>query len=345
VSADPSFSASFSAFRAPTARPVPGGTRQVCDGVVRLDDPLQLKSGRMLEGAQIAYRLVGEIDRPVVLVMGGISAGRYFWRQTDASGWWQAQFGRGRAGDTDRYAFLAFDFLGGNGETTGPAHWQDLQPEFPAIDTVDQARVAGILLDQLGITRLHSIIGASYGGMVALQFAALFPDRLGKMLAFCAGHRASSMACGWRHVQRQVLDFGIRNGDHKTAVRIARSLAMCTYRSEREFSRRFRGNSPVAYLDHCGEAFSEQFNIYAYRCLSQSIDDHHFDPADIGIHVDLAGFTTDQIVPPEQLMELRRRLGGERSLKLLDSPYGHDAFLKERGIVSAIIRRHLEGRT
>jgi homoserine O-acetyltransferase len=181
--------------------------------------------------------------------------------------------------------------------------------------------------------------------MVALQFAALFPDRVGKVLAFCAGHRASSMASGWRHVQRQVLDFGISNGDHKTAVRIARSLAMCTYRSEREFSRRFRGNSPVAYLDHCGEAFSEQFNIYAYRCLSQSIDDHRLDPAEIGIPVDLAGFTTDQIVPPQQLLELRRRLGGAGSLKLLDSPYGHDAFLKERGTVSAIIRRHLEGRT
>ena len=345
MSAHPTFSASFPAFTAPVVGSVVAGTQSVRDGVVRLDEPLQLACGRMLEGVEVAYRLVGESDRPTVLVLGGISAGRYFWRRSVGEGWWQPQFGPGLAGDTDRYAFLAFDFLGGNGETTGPGHWQGTPSEFPAIDTADQANVARLLLDQLGIARLHTFIGASYGGMVALKFAALFPEKVSKVLAFCAGHRASSLASGWRHVQRLVLEFGIANGDHKTAVRIARSLAMCTYRSEREFSRRFRGDSPVAYLDHCGEAFSEQFDIYAYRCLSRSIDEHHLDAAAITIPVDLAGFTTDQIVPPQQLLEFRRGLSGASSLKLLDSPFGHDAFLKERGIVSAIIRRHLEGRS
>lgn len=338
---------SISAFSEPPGAFLPCGDQHVRDGIITLDAPLRLESGRMLDEVQIAYRLVGETFRPAVLVMGGISAGRYFWRRSDASGWWHDQFGPGRSGDTHRYAFVSFDFLGGNGESTGPGNWPGSDSAFPPISTADQAKAASILLDHIGVERLHSIIGASYGGMVALRFAALFPERVDRVLAFCAGHRASAMASGWRHVQRQVLDFGIANNDHSTAVRIARSLAMCTYRSEREFSRRFRadGGSPVTYLDHCGQSFAERFNIYAYRCLSQSIDDHRVVPSDISVPVDLAGFTTDQIVPPRQLQELRRGLAGGGALKLFDSPFGHDAFLKERGIVSTVIRRHLEGRS
>lgn len=318
------------------------------EGVVTFEHPLSLSSGRMLGEWDVAYRMAGDARLPLVLVMGGISAGRRFWELSGKGGWWQDQFGPGRAGDSDRFCFLGIDFLGGNGESTGPANWQGPEAGFPEIDTSDQAYALKALLDHLGITRLHSIVAASYGGMVALQFAALYPDSLERALVLCAGHRPSPLASGWRHVQRQVLELGIAGGDPKNAVRIARSLAMCTYRSEREFQRRFAGtgsnrNSPAAYLDHCGTEFADRFNAFAYQCLSQSIDDHYVDPSRIDVHLDLVGFTSDQIVPPQQLIELRSMLPGDSSLRLLDSQYGHDAFLKERGAVSSVIRKHLEG--
>ncbi len=42
---------------------------------------------------------------------------------------------------------------------------------FPSVGTYDQAEVLLRLLDHLGIPALHAIVGASYGGMVALAFA------------------------------------------------------------------------------------------------------------------------------------------------------------------------------
>lgn len=335
-----------------TAAPFGGPGDLVRDRIVHFETALELKSGRMLDDWRLAYRLVGNPRLPMVLVMGGISAGRQFWNQpdTDPDGWWQHHFGPGHAGDFDRFCFLAIDFLGGNGESTGPDNWAGSASAFPAVDTLDQATVIRALLDRIGVVHLQSVVGASYGGMVALQLAARYPDSLKRALIFCAADRPSPLASGWRHVQRQVLEFGIAAGKTREAVRIARALAMCTYRSEREFSRRFAFNqtgigSLADYLDHCGDRFSEQFGVYSYRCLSQSIDDHVVDPAAIGCRVDLVGFTTDQIVPPQQLIELRRRLSGDGSLRLLDTPYGHDAFLTEKGVVGPIIRKHLESRS
>lgn len=317
------------------------------DGKVRFDMPLKLACGRMLDNAVLAYRLVGDASKPVVAVMGGISAGRCFWSPQRPEGWWQYQFGPGRAGDTDRFCFLSFDFLGGEGGSSNPENWGGSAAGFPQIDTEDQANALALLLEHLGIDRLHSIVGASYGGMVALQFAAHHSARIARALVLCGGHQPSPLATGWRHVQRQVLEFGISGGDPESGVRIARALAMCTYRSEREFQHRFppagpHQGSPASYLDHCGAAFAERFNVYAYLCLSQSIDDHRVDPSLITTPLSLVGFTTDQIVPPQQLISLRGRLAGDSSLKLLDSPFGHDAFLKERGAVFSIIRKHLE---
>lgn len=317
------------------------------EGVARFDQALELKSGRMLEQWRLAYRLVGDERLPLVLVMGGISAGRDFHRP-DGSGWWQKQFGPGKAGDSEQFCFLAFDFLGGNGKSTGPANLDGDASRFPAIDSLDQARAAARLLDYLGVERLHSIIAASYGGMVALQFASGFPHRLAKALVLCAAHQASPLATGWRHVQREILALGIRHDDTANAVRIARSLAMCTYRAEPEFSRRFPpsggGISPVTeYLDHCGARFSGRFNVYAYLCLSRSIDEHFVSPGSISVPIDLVGFSSDQIVSPAQLFDLKSRLGGECSLQIVDTAFGHDAFLVETAVVSRGIRRHLEG--
>ncbi len=323
------------------------------EGIVELDQPLRLMSGEILDKPRISWRLLGDPHLPVVLVGGGISAGKQAWTDVceSAKGWWQAQIGPGQAVDTNCFRVLAFDYLGGNGETTGPTGWNGENGNdpalFPAIDTADQADLAACLLNALGIDRLASFIGASYGGMVAQQFAARHPQRLNKALVICAGHEATPLATGWRHVQRQVLGLGLDCGEVARAVSIARSLAMCTYRSDREFSKRFAtgvnpASSATAYLDHCGAHFARRFNIYAYLCLSQSIDDHHVQPQEISVPVDLAGFNSDQIVPVRQLIALRQLLGSKCSLTLSDSIYGHDAFLKEENAVSGVIREHLE---
>ncbi len=72
---------------------------------------------------------------------------------------------------TDRWDVVLYDYLG-QGESSSPD------------EPVTVPQLAGHLasiLDELGIERLHPV-GISYGGFVALDFARLFPDRLGKLI-------------------------------------------------------------------------------------------------------------------------------------------------------------------
>ena len=37
-----------------------------------------------------------------------------------------------------------------------------------------------LVMDHLGIQRLHAVVGSSLGGMMSLAAAALFPERVGR---------------------------------------------------------------------------------------------------------------------------------------------------------------------
>ncbi|HEX6978953.1 MAG TPA: alpha/beta fold hydrolase [Alphaproteobacteria bacterium] len=80
--------------------------------------------------------------------------------------------GPGRALDTDRYFVVAIDAIG-NGLTTSPSTSRR-QPhgEFPRFSIRDMvAAQHAVLVGELGIERLVAVVGASMGGMQALQWA------------------------------------------------------------------------------------------------------------------------------------------------------------------------------
>jgi homoserine O-acetyltransferase len=313
------------------------------DQILNLPGSLELDSGIRLQSPRLAYRLLGAPDKPVICVLGGISASRFAWQPESAPlpGWWQAQIGPGRVLDTHHYRILTLDLLGGNGESESPRNSSWAGSEFPQISTRDQARALAGLLRVLGINQLESLIGASYGGMVALAFCELFPGLVGRSLVICAAHQAWPLATGWRHIQRELVRFGLRHDDVATGLKLARALAVTTYRSGVEFAQRFEsGPGCTAYLEHCGERFS--FDPYAYLCLSQSIDAHRVAPEDIDVPIDLIGFDSDQLVPPVQLEALHRALPQARALRLIETLYGHDAFLKEDALIAKNIKHHLE---
>lgn len=51
---------------------------------------------------------------------------------------------------------------------------------FPVSSVEDMVRVQFLLLDHLGISKIHASVGSSLGGMQALLAPALFPDRVGR---------------------------------------------------------------------------------------------------------------------------------------------------------------------
>ena len=340
--------------RAPTAlRAAPDAPAPAREGVLEIPGALSLYHGGRLSDARIAWRLVGAAHAPVVCALGGISANRQVCLTEDPrQGWWSEVVGPGGALDTHSFRVLSFDYLGGSGDSTGP---QPAVPAsartFPSISSYDQAEALVRLLDHLGVKSLAAIAGGSYGGMVGLAFAERFPERVGHVITIGAADRSHPLATAWRSVQRHIVGFAAACGQPQEGLRLARALAMTTYRSPEELAARFSGAVarhgerfvfPIEeYLFARGSEYAQRYRAESFLCLSESIDLHRVDAARVFVPTTVVAVREDQLVPLADLRALAARLPRGR-LHEISSIYGHDAFLKEsqqlRGIFHAAFR-------
>ncbi len=322
-----------------------GGT-----SVLHLPLQLPLRHGGVLRGARLAYELAGDPSGPLVLVLGGISAGRHVVRGRDAQrGWWDGVVGHGSAVDLNRCAVLGVDYLGGCGGSTGP---EDTAGPFPSVSTDDQAAAIERLLVHLGVERPCAVVGSSYGGMVGLALAARAPHRVARLVAIAAADRPHPRATAWRALQRALVRDGLDRGEGERALRWARALAMTTYRSADEFAARFdapprwSADGPrfavEDYLAARGEAFARRFTPRAFLALSESLDTHRVAPDTVAVPLTLVGITGDAVVPESQVRGLADRLP-RATYQRLQSQHGHDGFLLEEAAVGELLRRALVG--
>lgn len=314
-----------------------------------LPSSFALARGGELAGACLAYERQGPSDAPAIVVLGGISAGRHVSAHAarPERGWWEGIAGEGASIDTRRFQVVSFDWLGGNGCSTAPGAGEP----FPFVDARDQAAALWLLCDALRIERVHAIVGSSYGGMVALHAAALQPARVRQIVAIAAAHESHAQANAWRAVQRGIVELGARTGEVEAALRLARSLALTTYRTPGELRERFAGEPAIGdgvvrfpvqdWLDARGADFAASWNAEQFLCLNRSIDAHRIDPRTVTVPTALLAFAGDQLVPPADVRELALALPDLRAHRELRSRYGHDAFLKERTHVGTFLREVL----
>lgn len=309
--------------------------------VVAIPDGFALASGQPLSGV-VRARLTGPKTGALIVVAGGISAGRKAADTPSTPGWWGWAIGDGAAIDTARHRLLAVDWL--------PE--KDIG-EVLTITTADQARLLALVLDDLGEPVIDAFVGASYGGRVGLAFAELFPDRIGRLVVISAAHRAHPAATAWRGVQRRLLQFGLETGREAEAIALARELAMTTYRSSEEFDARFGANTapeaagqsyPVCdYLIARGAAYPGQTSARRWIALSDSLDRHAVQPERIQALLTVVGFTSDRLVPIADSRALADRAPNLARFVEAPSLYGHDAFLKERAVIADVLSTALKG--
>lgn len=294
---------------------------------------------------RLRYECVGAPGLPVVLVAGGISADRHVVASGafPERGWWQAQASDGRALDPRRRRLLAIDWLGADGALDAP------------IDPSDQADAIAAVLDALGIAILDDFVGASYGAMVGLQFAARHPRRVAQVVAISGTHRAHPHSSAFRALQRRALALGALQCDEHGGLALARQIAILGYRTAEEFDARFDAARIVDgrvrtgaedYLDYCANAYAARTPPTAFLRLSESIDLQSVEPEAIGAPVTVVAVAEDRLVPIGDAYALVERLARGASprkpqLRVLRSVYGHDAFLKETDALDAILREAL----
>lgn len=312
-------------------------------GVGTLPARLRLDHGGVAD-VFLRYEDSGPRHGDPLVVLGGISAHGHLAATPEdpTPGWWPGVVGRGHALDPVHHRLVGMEYVAGPSVAV-PGEWP--------VTTADQARAVLAVLDHLGIDRV-AVVGASYGGMVALALSLLAPERVARQVLFCAAHRTHPMATAVRALQRRVAALAAGTGRVGEGLALARGLAMTTYRSAGEFETRFprawsfgddgRPRFPVeAYLEARGRAFVERFPAQAFLRLSESIDLHDLDPAPLVVPTTLVSFDSDVLVPSWLVEELKEAVGCPCGHRTLSSPFGHDAFLKEASAVSAVLRQVL----
>lgn len=303
--------------------------------VLRLRD-FNLACGLKLDNAALAWQSWGARHAPVVIVLGGISAGR------NLESWWSAQCGAGRALDPRKQRLISIDWIGGSDASSGPRNDEDFVP----VDSLDQAHAILLLLNHLGLAQIDTVIGASYGGCVGQHLASLLGSRLARMIVIGAAHRASPWALALRTLQRAGVESARTPEDRRCALARARQLAVLGYRTPSELEERFGETDPssgvLGWLAAHGERFVSRFSAASFLCLSRSLDHHQSEPETICAATTVVAIEEDLLVPLSLANELVRRIGRHAELATISSAFGHDAFIKEESRISSIIQSSLD---
>ncbi|KAI8609397.1 Alpha/Beta hydrolase protein [Chytriomyces sp. MP71] len=281
------------------------------------EKPFKLHLGGILPQFEIGYETWGTLNERkdnVILLTTGLSASPHAKSHLGnrKDGWWEKFIGPGLPVDTSKYFVICTNVLGGCFGSTGPSSINPLASEkankpirygmsFPMVTIWDMVRAQFRLLDHLGIKRVHSVVGSSMGGMQSLAAAALYPDRVDRIISISAAARTHPYSIALRHVQRQVLmnDPGWQGGNYydtdqfpSNGLSMARQIGTITYRSGPEWEVRFgrkRANTKFernfkpdfmieTYLLHQGKKWLGQYDPNSLLYISRAMD--MFDMAD-----------------------------------------------------------------
>jgi homoserine O-acetyltransferase len=260
--------------------------------------------------------------------------------------WWPGIVGDGGLFDPHAWCVVGINALGSCYGSTGP----HATGTFPRISVGDIVRAQRRALDHLGIARIAVVIGGSLGGMQALQWALEDPGRVGRAIMIGAHDHHTAMGVALNAVQREALAL-----DPVRGLRLARKIAMLTYKSEALFTARHdrnpdrRGHDRFdveGYLEHQADAFERRMDAASYVALTHAMDG--FDvrdarPAGAGPQPKLAfvGITSDWLFRPVDVRTAAERFarrGFDARYLELDSSHGHDAFLAEPAALANLLR-------
>jgi homoserine O-acetyltransferase len=112
--------------------------------------------------------------------------------------------GPGKALDPSKYFIIATDAIG-NGLTTSPSNSKSqARMQFPRFNIRDMVNSQERLVrEKFGITKLVSVVGASMGGMQALQWAVSYPDMMQSVVPIIPLSRTPAWTTGVLEMLRQ----------------------------------------------------------------------------------------------------------------------------------------------
>jgi len=280
--------------------------------IATFNEPLELRSGKVLERYEIIYETYGQLNADktnAVLICHALSghhhAAGYHSMDEKKPGWWDSCIGPGKAIDTNKFFVICLNNLGGCHGSTGPT---SINPEtsepygsdFPMVRVRDWVESQARLADYLGIEKFAAVVGGSLGGMQALRWAIQYPERLHYSVVIASAPKLSAQNIAFNEVARNAImkDPEFHDGHYlkhnaipKTGLMQARMLAHLTYLSDDAMGEKFGRELKVekvgydytpefeveSYLHYQGEKFSTTFDANTYLLMTKALD--YFDPA------------------------------------------------------------------
>lgn len=350
--------------------------------------PLALQSGAEIADYTLVYETYGTLnaDRSnAVLVCHALNASHHvagsYGEDAGTTGWWDNMVGPGKPLDTDKFFVIGVNNLGSCFGSTGPMHTNPATGKpygahFPVITVEDWVRSQARLADALGIRQFAAVMGGSLGGMQALSWSILFPERLRHCIVIASTPKLTAQNIAFDDVARQAIltDPDYHGGDFyahgvvpKNGLRVARMLGHITYLSDDDMAAKFGRDlrsgayqfgygidfEIESYLRYQGDKFSEYFDANTYLLITKALD--YFDPArDFGGDLTktlsgtraqflLVSFSTDWRFAPERSHEIVQALVNNRrtvTYAEIDAPHGHDAFLLDDQRYMNVVRSY-----
>lgn len=364
------------------------------------DDAFEFASGETIAPLTLAYEIYGELNEArdnAILLFHALTGSHHAaghnpsvpgvgdrWTDEMHIGWWDAFIGPGRALNTDKFAVICANYVGGCYGSTGPASINPVTSKpyggsFPEVTVADVVASQVRLLDHLGISRLHAVVGGSVGGMMCLWFATHYPDRVRFVVPIAAGLRATPLHIihNFEQINAILNDPNFNHGDFyegpppHAGLALARMIGHKTFVSLSAMEERASGevvssvddrvrNPLESYMWHQGQKFVKRFDANTYlrtMWMWQEFDLYRVAEQSgqsltqlltTGEEHEYLVFSIDSDVcfyPDEQheLMVALKAAGIPARRITVHSDKGHDSFLLEPELFTPHLRDRLEG--
>jgi homoserine O-acetyltransferase len=281
------------------------------------NQPLILNNSQSINTFPIAYQTYGKLNDDAsnaILLCHALTGDQYAASTnpiTNKDGWWQFMIGNDLAIDTNKFFVICSNIIGGCMGSFGPKEINPINnkpfgSQFPAITIADMVNAQNMLIASLGIKKLYAVIGGSTGGMQALTWASLYPQKVTKIIALATSYRHSPQNIAFHEVGRQAIinDSEYCGGKYleyrkfpKNGLALARMAAHITYLSQDALQRKFgrnlqndkignNGNYKTAsldsqyipefavenYLHYQAINFIDRFDANSYIYITKAVD-------------------------------------------------------------------------
>lgn len=268
---------------------------------------LKLANGTEIKNFPLAYQTYGKLNDDksnAILICHALTGDQYVASPnpvTGKNGWWDFMIGSGKPIDTDKFFVISSNIIGGCMGSFGP---KEIDPttskpyglNFPIVTINDMVQAQNLLIEHFKIEKLHAVIGGSTGGMQALAWSVLFPQKVNLVIPLATSYRHSPQNIAFHEVGRQAImaDLNWCGGKYleetkypASGLAVARMTAHITYLSESALQKKFGRNlqdkenfsfsfnrdfKVESYLHHQGYSFVERFDANSYLYVTKAVD-------------------------------------------------------------------------